>query len=503
MSEAAHPKTHNLPPVIAPVEQEVLDDLKHRFPELDIEYAEFEAALKDYPTELTLKDEEVAAALQDLLGKVKKHKSIIAAHKKSEKGPWSKVVDVLQNFFDTRSKKLDGITEKWGPVHQDYMDKVKAEKQRKAEEEAERLRKKEEDDRKAAEAAEARAAEARKAEEEARRKEEQARADQAKAEEDKRKAQEAAAAAAAEEKRQADARRQRERDEKDRNEESLRAIKRHMKDASRLHEAMAEAGDDAEQADADQLDALIRPGGIISVLAGPIADSHLLDDEQKADVAATREKLAEMRVALHQRLDAKAKRKRAAELKAQEASDAAAAEGRRKKREADDAAAKVATAAREKAEADAAAAEEARKKAVGEGRDAREDARDAVREQKGAVREVKAATISADRAANRADKIEDHLENATDAEIAGTLRGELGTKGSLTRRWTLRIVDEEALRAECGPLGPTFTEDALNGAAYRFMLARISGWSGKERVDGKDVGLPGVTFAYQQGSRIA
>ena len=63
-------------------------------------------------------------------------------------------------------------------------------------------------------------------------------------------------------------------------------------------------------------------------------------------------------------------------------------------------------------------------------------------------------------------------------------------------------MDEDALREVCGPLGPTFTEDALNGAAYRWMLARISGWSGKERIEGKDIGLPGVTFAYQQGTRI-
>ena len=86
---------------------------------------------------------------------------------------------------------------------------------------------------------------------------------------------------------------------------------------------------------------------------------------------------------------------------------------------------------------------------------------------------------------------------------AGTLRGELGTRGSLTRRWTLKIVDEQALRDACGPLGPTFTADALNGAAYRWMLARIKGWSGKERINGADVGLPGVTFAYQQGNMIS
>jgi hypothetical protein len=210
-----------------------------------------------------------------------------------------------------------------------------------------------------------------------------------------------------------------------------------------------------------------------------------------------------MRTALHDRLDAKAKRKRAAEQKKADEEAAKAAEARRLQREEDDRKAAEARAAREKAEAEAAAAEEARKKSQAEAREARDDARDAVKDQKGAARDVKAHGVTADRAANAADRIEGYLDKATDAEIAGTLRGELGTRGSLTRRWTLKIVDEDALREACGPLGPTFTEDALNGAAYRWMLARISGWSGKERIEGKDIGLPGVTFAYQQGTRIA
>lgn len=489
--------------ITAPNEQEVLDDLKTRYPDIDKRRAEFEAALAEYPKELTLADGDRAAALSDLLGQVADQKSILAGRLKTDKAPWKKALDVVTNFFKTSTEKLEAMQDEWKPVLQSYQDKVRAEKVRKQEEEAERQRKKEEDARKAAEEAEAKRVAAEKAEAEARQAESDARAAQAKAEEDKRLAQEAAAAAEAEEKRLSDERKKRERAEKDRNEESLKAIKRHMKDATRLHDAMAEAGDDAEQADIDQLDALIRPGGIISVLAGPIADSHLLDEEQKTDVAATREKLTEMRAALHQRLDAKEKRKRAAAQKAQEKADADAAEERRLKREADDAAAKVAREAKEKAEADAAAAEEARKKAQGDVREARADAQGAAKDQKVAGREVKAAEVTADRAANAADKIETYLDKATDAEIAGTLRGDLGTRTSLTRRWTLAIVDEEALRAASGPAGPHFTQDALNGAAYRWMLAHLGGWSGKERVDGKEVGLPGVTFAYQQGNRIA
>ncbi len=188
--------------------------------------------------------------------------------------------------------------------------------------------------------------------------------------------------------------------------------------------------------------------------------------------------------------------------KAEEA-EAKAAEERRARRLADEEAAAVARAARQKAEAEAAKADEERRAAQGTAREARDEARGAVKEQKVASREVKAQETVADRAANAAEKIEDRLENASDAEIAGTLRGELGTRGSLTQNWTLRIDDDEALRAVLGPLGAHFTEDALNGAAYRWMRAHQAGWAGRERVIGSEVGLPGVVFAYQQGVRIA
>lgn len=491
--------------ITAPNEQEVLDDLKTRYPDIDRRLAEFQSALAEYPKELTLKDADRAAALQDLLGQITDQKSIIAGRLKTDKAPWKKALDVVTNFFKTGTEKLEALQDEWKPVHQHYMDLVRAEKVRKQEEEAERQRKKEEEARKAAEAAqrEAEAAAAREAE--ARRKEEEARAAQAAAEAAKKKAEEEAAAAAAEEKRLAQEKKDRERAEKERNEDNLKAIRRHMKDAVKLHDAIGEAerlSEDAEQADIDQLDALIRPGGIISVLAGPVAASMLLDADQTTEINEVKAKLEGIRAALHERLDAKEKRKRAAAAKKQAEADAIAAEARRKQREEDDRKAEEARKAREKAEAEKKEAEEAARKAREEGRDAREEARGAAKDQKLAGREVKAHEVTADRAANAADKIETYLSNATDAEIAGVLRGELGTRGSLTRRWTLAIVDEDALRAVSGPAGPHFTQDALNGAAYRWMMAHLGGWSGKDRVDGNEVGLPGVTFAYQQGDRI-
>lgn len=490
--------------ITAPTEQEALDDLKRRFPELETKQAEFEDALKEYPKDLGLDDADRAAALQDLLGQIKKQKSIIKAHKKDEKGPWDRIVKVVTNLFTSAEEKLEKLEEEWVPVHQAYMDKVKAERTRKQEEEAQRQREKEEAARKAAEEAEARAAAARAEEEAARKREEEARAAAEKAEQEKREAQARAEAAAAEERRLADERKARERAERDRNEENLKAIKRHMKEAARLHDKMGEAPEgEVEQADVDQLDALVKTGGTVGALASPMFGSSLLTHEQVLEIEQVRLALGNMRQVLEERLGLRERRKREKERKDAEAADAKAAEERRIQREADEARSAAAREAREKAEAEAKAADEAKRKSQAEARDARDDARGAVKEQKVAGREVKAQEVVADRAANMADKIEDKLENATDAEIAGTLRGELGTRGSLTRNWTLSIVDEDALREVCGPLAAHFTADALNGAAYRWMRAHQAGWAGKQRVEGKDVGLPGVTFAYQQGVRIA
>lgn len=498
MSEAHAARGHNLPPITPPTDLELLDDLKARFPELEKELAEFEAALKTYPKEFGLEDEEAAAALQDLLGKVKKHRSVIAAHKKTENSPWKKLVNVVINFFDTADEKLETITTEWLPRHQAYMDKVRAEKLRKQEEEAERQRAAEEASRKAAAEAEERRQAAERAEHEARQREEEARKRAEEEEARANAAREAARKAEEEEKQLAAEKRDRDRAEKEMVAESLRSIRRHMKDVEKLHEAAE--GEAATDAQIEQLDAFIRPGGVVSALAGPVASSQVLDDLQKAEIEETRQRLAELRTAANDRFSAKERRKREKVQREADEREAADVERRRAARAAEQAEADAKRKERERLQAEEEDARARQKTAQGDVREARADARGAVSEQKGAAKEVRHAETEADRAANRADRIEYRLEKATDAEIAGTLRGELGTKGSLTRRWTLKIVDEEALRAVCGPLGPTFTEDALNGAAYRWMLNRMSGWSGRERVEGE---LAGVVFMYQQGARIS
>lgn len=495
---ALAPKTHNMPPIVPPTDQEMLDDLKGRFPELEKELADFEAALKTYPTDLTLKDAETAAALQDLLGKIKKHRSVIAAHKKTEKKPWSGLVAVVTNFFESADTKLEKLTDEWAPRHQAYMDLVKADNLRKANEEAERQRAIEEENRKRAEEAEQRRIAAEKAETEAREREEKARRDEEAAVKAREEAETRKVAAEAEERRLANEKRDRDRAEKEINTANIRDIKSNMKTAERLND-LAEA-EKAEESDVQNMDMLVRAGGIIGNLAAIIFYSPLLDDEQKAYLTETRERLGVLRTTMNERVNKRERTRRAKETAAAEEKECLAAEERRLQREQDEARTTAAREAREKAEAETKVAKDAQEAAKGDIRDARSEVRGAQQEQKAAGKVERQAETDADRAANRADRIEYKLEKATDAEIAGTLRGELGTKGSLTRRWTLKIVDEEALREVCGPLGPTFTQDALNGAAYRWMLPRISGWAGRERVEGE---LPGVVFAYQQGARIS
>lgn len=495
-THALPPRGHNLPPIIAPTDAEMLADLQNRFPELPKELAEFEEALATYPTEFALEDEDRAAALQDLLGKMKKHKSVLAAHKKTEKKPWDGLVKVVQNFFTKADEAIDGLLETWAPRHQAFLDLKKAEASRKAEEAAQQQREREETARREAEAAEARAEAARQAEAQARQREEEARQ---RAEEEERKAKlarERAEAAAAEEKRIAREKADRERAEREVNDTSLKAIRRHMKDVDKLN-TLSEA-DEASEAEIAQLDALVRPGGIVSVLAGPVASSHLLDDDQREEVQALSVKLTLLRKALAERFDAKERRRRAKEAKEAAERDAAAAAERARLREQEEARATAARAERERLDREALDAKDRQKAAQGDVREARAEQRGAVADQKDAAKTQKASTADAERAANRADRIESRLENSTDADLSRT-RGDLGSTGALVRRWVHVVTDEAALRAVSGPLGEHFTEDALSGAAYRWMRAHQAGFTG-ERVEGR---LPGVVFVYEQGARIA
>lgn len=499
MSEAA-PIGHNRGPVTAPSAEDALADLQARFPEVDIELGQMEKDLAGYPKKLTLKDADVAQALQDLLSKGKKLKSNLAGYKKEEKKPWDGIVKVVQNFFATREEKLATMMADAGAVHEDYLQQKRDEAQRAAEAEAEAQRQaaeaarreREEADRRAAEAEERRLA----AEKEEREARERAAAEEARA----KAAREEAERLEAEERRLAAERKERERAEKETNADNLKKIRGHMKEADKLNASIIDAGEEPSDAEVQQLDALIKPGGIVSLLSSPVANSTLLDDVQRTEIEDVRTRITDLRKAVGERLDAKERRKREKARKEEEEREKAEAEKRRIAREADEERARVAREAREKAEREADEARAGAKDAQAEAREARGEQRAAFSDKKAAGKDAAKAGQVADRAENRADRIDRKLDNSTDADLSRT-RGELGSVGSLRRSWKHHIVDEAALRAVCGPLGPHFTTDALENALFHVMRAHQAAFTG-ERVEGETIGVPGAMFAYETDAQI-
>lgn len=483
----------NLPPVIAPTEPELLADLKRRYPKIDARLAEFEEALKSFPENIA--NETVAKELQDLLGQMKDERSAWKGQRGEQKKPWDKLAKVVMNFFTTAEEKIEGWEATWKPRLDAYADVKRVAAQRAAEAEAQRIRDEAAAQARAAQEAEERRLAAEEAARQAESREAAAREEARLAEERRRVADEAAKAAAEEAKRIEAAKKAKEKLEREQNDEALRSIKRHMKDAARLHDKMGEAAEvEVEQADVDQLDALVRAGGIIGVLAGPVFNSPLLSPEQVLEIEQTRLALGNMRQVLSERQDAKVRRKRAKETKAAEEAEAAAAEQRRLKRVADEEAAEAARKARAEAEAAAEAARSDLKGARKEVTEAQKGANQAAQAEKGAARDAGRAEEEAGRLDSRAGRAERKLENSTDADYS-RIRGDLGTVGSQARRWIHYIVDEEALRAASGPLGPFLLLDAMSKATTHLMRARQGGFTG-ELVKLPD--LPGVEFRYER-----
>jgi hypothetical protein len=501
------PLGHNKPPVVIPVEGDMLEDLQVRYPEIDKRIAEWDKAFTEYPDDIPLEQEDVAQNLQDLLGQVSKEsKTWTDSFMKAEKKPLNAILKVVGNFFTGRFEKAEKLLEKWKPVHQAFLDKKKDAAIKAAQAEAERLREAERVATKAAEAAKLAQAESERKAEEKRKEEEAARLAAQKAEDERIASVARAEAAKIEERRQADERKARDRAEKDAIAVNMREIREFMREAEKLNTAAdsEEISDD----DAARLDVLIRAGGTIGELARPVASSMLLDDEQKERINVVRARLGELRDAQNARFGKREQKRRAAEAKAEQERLDREAETRRLQREEDDRAAAAARKVREDEEAAAAKAKADRKAAEDAGRAAKDAAREHEGDAKGAGREVRQAGADADRSASRADRLETKLGNSTEADLSRT-RGDLGTVGSLSRNWKHAIVDEDALRAalhssitvaEYAILADQLNSEALNGAVYRFMRLHQDGWRGRERV--ADV-LAGVVFSYETEARIA
>jgi len=484
----------NLPPVTPPGEPEVLADLKARYPNVETDLADLEAAAKTYPERIT--EEEQAASLQALLKKASTHKAAWKSWRSLEKKPWDTVAKIVFNFFGAPEDRAEKLIESLKPRYTAFLE-MKAEKERlEREAKAEAERKEAERLEQERAAAEKRKAEAEEAERQANLRAEEARQ---RAEEEKAKQAEAEAraqAAKAEADRIERERRERDKAEKDENASNIRSMKAFMKQAERLAEQAAESA--LDQAEDDVFDDLIMEGGEIGRLGSKLLNSALLDDEQRAYVTGVRDTLTGWRKARTERMEVEEAEQRRKQEQARAEREAAEAAARAAQRKADDEAAARARAEREAAEHEAEEAKARAKAAQAESRGAAKDARDAFAEQKGAAKDEKVLGRQVDKVGARAARMERRNENATDADLSRT-RGEYGTVGSLSGRWEHTIVDEAALRAASGPLGPHFTETALSGAAYHWMAAHREGFTG-DRVEGQ---LPGVVFEWNPESRIA
>lgn len=483
---------HNKPPVTPPNEGDVLEDLKNRF-KIDDEAKKYEEAFAEFPEKI--EDEAVAASLQDLMRRTTSQKAAWKGQRSAEKKPWDTLAKVVMNFFSKGEDRLDALIETWKPRYQAYLDAKEAENRRKAEEERKRQEEAAEAKRKEAEEADARAREAEERKRKAEEDERKAREETERLERERKEAEEKAEAAKVEAARIEREKKEREKKEREDNESGLRQIRRHMKDAEKLH-ALAEA-DEATDTEIAQLDAFIKPGGMIGILARPIGDSTLLSDEQKAEIDDVRKRLGEFRDAVNARFDKKEKKRREKEQKEAEERDRIAAEERDKKRKDDEERARKAKEDADAAEAAAKAAKEKHREAQAVVRQARSAGREASADIKDAERDATHAGREADRAENRADRLARKIENSTDADFSRT-RGDLSV-GSITGRWVYEIVDEEALRKVCGPLAPHFMTDALEGAVYRWMGAHREGFTG-ERVTPAE--LPGVVFKWERDAAI-
>jgi hypothetical protein len=220
-----------------------------------------------------------------------------------------------------------------------------------------------------------------------------------------------------------------------------------------------------------------------------------LDEKAAAEEARKREaarlEQEERDRKLREAQEAEDRRKRAEEAERKAKEEAEAAEKRREaaKRDAEEAE-RRAKAAQEEAERQEARAASLKAKneadvALIAQVTAERQAHEAKQEVKEASRVADTAFSGAVRADNRAQKLE---QSADDKTANSRLRGDLGTVGSLAKRWTYRVVDYNKVPLES--LRPFLQRDAIDSAVYRMMQTGV-----RE--------LPGVIFEQVEEARIA
>lgn len=481
---------HNKGPIIAPTQEELFDDLVARYKSAQDRTNELEKAYATFPATLTLADEATAEKFQDLLGQIKKEQRQFGAFRKSEKKPWDDLAKTVTNFFTKLEERLDAKLEEGRARHQEFLDAKSAENQKKAEEAAARAKAEAEQKMREAEEAERRKREAEAAAELERAKERDAREAAARA-----KAEAAAAEERVRKAKEEEARIERERKEREENDRKLIGVKENLvsvwlKRTMALH-TLFEA-DEASDRETAELKENVGQYSTLNQYLRDIASSPLATKEQVQRAKDTTSTLSKIALSM----SVKITKREAAKREKQEADERARRERERKAEEE-----RLRKVAEDRAKAEAEA--ETKRQEEQAARQAARASQDTARELEANARDLRSearrVTEEADRATNRQDRIERKLERATDADFSRT-RGDHGTVGSLSGRWTYFIADEDALRNSCGVLGEHFTEDALGGAVYRYMATRRAGFTG-QRVILEE--LPGVEFKWERETRIA
>ena len=192
------------------------------------------------------------------------------------------------------------------------------------------------------------------------------------------------------------------------------------------------------------------------------ARERAIREQKEAEARAEKAKAEEAR------LKAEALKRAAEDARLKQERDEAEQAAREEQRKRDDEAMAKAKAEREAEEAKAATAMAEAAKALEERRDAEEATRVAKAEVKTANRDENAAMGNALREEKRADKIADVIEGP-EADLART-RSEHGAVSTLSRRWSSRITDRNAL--DKNALWPFIHGDALEAALYKWMMAQ-------------------------------
>lgn len=442
-SETTAPLHHNNPPVTAPSEEDVLDDLESRYPTVGTALAQYEKTAKAVPQDI--RDDATAVKVQDLLRKMRDQKAQWEKDRGTEKRPWDNVARTVMNFFKTPQDKLDALIKDILPRHTAYLER-KAEAARIAKEIAAKAeREKAEKAQREAAAAEQRRLDAERAEREAREREEAAERRRAEAEQ-RRKDEEARAEAARVAAAEAEAKR--------REEARLAEIARREREA-------AAAKEQRERAEREKREAEARA-------------KAAEEDRKRMDAEAERRRLAEAEVA-----KVTAERERLREADAQRRILAAQAEADKARAEA----------AASEARAKAAKAEE--KAARSEIREAASEQREAIADQKSAKRDERVNLSAGVQHETRADRMDRKLLDTNDADLA-RMRGD-HTLGSLAGRWAYDVVDFAELPAD--RLWQYVSQDAKSAAVYRYMMDNAR--DGNAPPD-----LPGAFFEKVKTSQI-